>query len=264
MKSVFTLAISLLSIVAFCQEKVEVTLQSTDNLAANQKFVARDMYDDIYFIEGNAVKKKGRYSTSSYGQESLGMPTSVDIQNPMGILLFYKEAKSFVIVSKELAQLTRLDVSTKFPSMDLAYIGSSTKKDIWMMNGATASVTRYNMTTYERITVHKIKESEVKHYASTIHYFFWIDNTNLLKGIDINGKEILSYQLESDFDLIQIMGSDNLFYTYKDKMYYVDMLKSKQYEVALPDKSVESFFYNSQKLSIFADKKINNYTIKLP
>lgn len=244
--------------------KIEAKLQGTEPLQKNQLFVGKDIYDDIYFTENNILKKKGKYSTTSYFSSKLGNLARVDLQNPMQLLLFYKDMKSFVLLSKELSELMVLDITTKFPSMEPTYIGSSTKKELWIANGANGTVTRYNLGTLERHTVYTMKEKEAKYYSSTINSFFFVDQNNLVKGIDIYGKEIVSYQMDSSFDKIQILDYDKMFYTLNDKMYFVDMLKAKKYEINLEEKSIESFFYNTQKLSIFADQKINNYLIKLP
>lgn len=264
MRSIFTMLMLLVGFSAFCQDKIEAKLHNVIALGKNQKFVASDMYDDIYFLEGNVLKKKNKYTTASFSKPSLGIFTNLDIQNLSQLVLFYRDTQTFVLVSKELAQLNMMDVSAKFPSVDLAYIGVSTKRDLWMMNEANGGIYRYNLGTLERYTAHTIKEKKAKYYSSTIHYFFWVENSNLVKGIDVNGKEVLSYQLDSDFDAIQIIDTDKLFYSYKGKLYYVDMLKTKQYEIVINEKSIESFFYNSQKMSIFAEEKINNYLIKLP
>lgn len=264
MKFLYTALFALLSFTAFCQDKIEVQLQGSEPLSPKQMFIGKDKYDDTYFLEGNTLKKKNKYTGTSYSNAKLGTLSHVDLQNPLQLVLFYREAKSFVVTSKELSELLVLDISTKFPSMDLAYVGSSTKKELWMMNEANGMIYRYNLGTLERYTAFTLKEKKAKKYSSTITNFFWIDNANLVKGIDINGKEILSYQLDSDFDAVQIVDHTKLFYSYKDKLYYVDMLKSKKYEITLEEKSIESFFYNTQKMSIFANQKINNYLIKLP
>jgi hypothetical protein len=244
--------------------KLEVKLQSTEVLQKNQKFIGKDIYDDIYFVEGNVLKKKGKYSSMSYSNSKLGNFSRLDLQNTTQLLAFYKDTNTFVLLSKELAELMVLDITSKFPSMEPTYIGTSTKKEMWIANGANGTITRYNLGTLERHTIYTMKEKTAKYYSSTINSFFFVDQTNLVKGIDIYGKEIVSYQMDSSFDAIQIIDYDKMFYTLKDKMYFVDMLKGKKYEISLEEKSIEGFFYNTQKLSIFANEKINNYLIKLP
>jgi hypothetical protein len=97
-----------------------------------------------------------------------------------------------------------------------------------------------------------------------LNNFFWIDSENTIRGIDIYGKEVLTYNLDSDLDEIQIEGLKKIFYRYQQKIYYIDLLENKKYLIQIPEKTVEGFFYNTQKLSIFTNQKINNYLINIP
>jgi len=93
---------------------------------------------------------------------------------------------------------------------------------------------------------------------------YQLTSDNRIIGIDIYGNEVLNYTLPTAYDHIQVVNNKEVFYTHLNKLYYVDMEKNKQYEIKLEEKSILGFFYNTQKMSIFTEQKINNYQIKLP
>ncbi len=255
---VFTMNIS-------AQDSIKVRLLNSENLTKEQTFIGKDIYDSTYLIEEeNVFKKVTKYSSSNYFNKSKGTLTQVDFSNPLQILLFFKEDKSVVIVNRDLAQVGVVDFGVKFPSMETEYVANSTKRNYWVVNAVNRSVSLYNSTTFELHRVFTLPEGEIKNYYSLPHAFLWVDGKNVLHAVGLTGKSIFDFELNSSYDQLQVLDLDKLIYSYQNKIYYVDLVKNKVYPIAVPEKSISSFFYNTQKMSIFAEQKINNYLIKLP
>lgn len=255
---VFTMNIS-------AQDSIKLKLLNSENLTEGQTFLGKDIYDSTYLIEeDNVFKKATKYSSANYSNKSKGALTQVDISNPLQILLFYKEEKSLVIVNRDLAQVGTVDFGVKFPNMEAEYLANSTKRNYWVVNAVNKSVSLYNSTTYELHRAFNLPLGEIKNYYSLPHAFLWVDSKNVLHAVGLTGKTIFDFELNSNYDQLQVLDLEKLIYSYQNKLYYVDLVKNKVHPIAVPEKSISSFFYNTQKLSIFAEQKINNYLIKLP
>ncbi|MDM1347812.1 hypothetical protein HX017_12370 [Myroides marinus] len=259
------LAFSVLSITTYAQDTLRLKFQNNEHLTKEQVFLGKDIFDNTYVKEGDIFKKNTKYSGVQYRSKELDSLTSIDITNPLELMLFYKEKKALVIVNKELAERGVVQLGVKFPSMDISYAYGSTKRNYWLVNERNKSVNLYNSVTYELYRTFSIPEgAKVKQYVALPNLFFWIDTDNVIHGHNLAGSKVLTYKLESGYDLIQILDQDKLLYTNKNVLYFVDLKANKTSVIDAKEKSISGFFYSNQKLSIFDGQKLNNYFIKLP
>jgi len=252
------------SCTVLAQESVEVQFLNSESLKEKEVFLSKDIFDNTFTQEENVVRKRSKYSTEHFSLPKLGVLHSVDLTNSQFPVLFYGDFNTIVLLSKELALLSTLDLTGRFSAMDPVYVGTSTQKNLWIVNQANQSVLRYNLSTLEVRNIYTIKEEQIKTYQSTLNYLYRVTSTNQIIGIDIYGNEVLNYTLPSDYEHIQIVNNKHVFYSHQNKLYFVDMEKNKIREIKVEVKSILGFFYNTQKLSIFTEQKINNYQIKLP
>ncbi|MEC4085940.1 hypothetical protein [Myroides odoratimimus] len=247
------------------KDTLRLKFQNNENVGKDQQFLGKDIYESTYLKEGDVFRKNTKYSGTSYKSKNFDSLTLIDITNPLELMLFYKEKKAFVLVNRELAERNVIELGVKFPTMETSFAGVSTKRNYWLVNERNRSVNLYNSVTYE---LHRVftfpEEAKIKQYLTLAHMFFWVDEENILHGNDLVGKEVVTYNLETEYDLMQILEVDKLLYSYKDKLYFVDLKANKTSVLDTKEKSISGFFYGNQKLSIFDGQKINNYFIKLP
>ncbi len=264
MKTLFTIIIALFSVLGWGQQSINATLINKETLKENEIFLARDLFDNVYTLDGDVLKKRSKYSNNQFSLPKLGKLTQVDLTNSLFLVLYYGDFRTIVLLSKEFSLLNTIDLPSRFPNLDPAYVATSTGKNLWIVNQANRSVVLYNLSTLVLRTVTTFKESGIKTYQSNLNNLYWVTTNNVVNGIDIHGNETLKYDLATDYDQLQILNNEQLFYLYKNKIYFVDIVKNKKYEIQIEEKTILSFFYNTQKLSIFADQKLSNYQIKLP
>lgn len=266
MKKILSLlVIVMLGMHSYAQDTLRLKFLNNENLTKEQQFLGKDIFDSTYIKEGDVFKKNTKYSGIQYKSKQLDSLTYVDISNPLELMLFYKEKKTYVIVNKELGERSVVDLGVKFSSMDISYVSGSTKRNYWLVNERNKSVNLYNSVTYELYRVFTIPEEiKVKQYFSLSNLFFCISTDNTIHGYNLAGTSVLNYKLKTSYDLIQMLDQDKLLYTDKNVMYFVDLKANKTSVVDTKEKSISGFFYSNQKLSIFDGQKLNNYFIKLP
>lgn len=265
MKFFLTILIGLVTVFTYPQQaQINATLINRETLKENQVFLSRDLFDNIYTLDGDVLKKQTKYSTNQFSLPKLSKLTQVDLSNPLFPVLYYGDFRTIVIISKEFSLLNTIDLPSRFPNLDPAYVASSTGKNLWIVNQANRSVMLYNLSTLILKTVTTVKETGIKVYQSNLNNLYWITDSNVIHGIDIHGNETVKYSLATDFDHLQILNNEQLIYLFQNKIYFVDMMKNVKNEIKIEEKTISSFFYNTQKMSIFADHKLNNYQIKLP
>jgi hypothetical protein len=97
------------------------------------KFIGIDEFQNVYYILNNVFYKKNKEQTISYNNPNLGELTSVNIQNPFKIYLFYKEFNSLNILDNNLNELTgsiNFTIETLFNNV--IFISNSSENNIWL------------------------------------------------------------------------------------------------------------------------------------
>lgn len=249
----------------FGQDTIVARFTNSETLQKDQIFLAKDIYDNTYVRGKNTLRKIAKYNSSVYDNPAMGELSMVDLTLPLTPLVFYKEHQTVFVLSRELAQMSRIDFAEKFPNMKGVYIANSNGRRMWIVDhSATGAIRLYNTSSYERHLIYTLPSNDNKNYYSTLTHLFWVDSQNVLKGIDTQGKLVIDYPLSFQYDKMQILDPTKLFYLHQNQLYYVDIKNDKIYPIALKDKSILGFFYNTQKLSIFVQERLNNYLIKLP
>jgi len=77
------------------------------SFSANSKFIKADNIGNIYTINGIELCMYNQFGekTYSYSNNSLGTISSVDVTNPMRIILFYKDFNKVVFLSNKLTEI---------------------------------------------------------------------------------------------------------------------------------------------------------------
>jgi hypothetical protein len=86
----------------------ELKLMETIPLKADV-FIGYDSYKNQYFIRSNVFYKKGPDGTFMYNDYQLGRIASVDIINPLKIVLFYEDVNTVVFVDNKLTEIERIN-----------------------------------------------------------------------------------------------------------------------------------------------------------
>lgn len=103
----------------------------TGNIAS----VAMDNLDNLYIVSSTGQIKKLNAAGDSVGiynqAKNYGQLYSIDVSNPLKLLLFYKEFSTVVILDRFLANQSTLDLK-KFSILNPSAIGNSYDNNIWV------------------------------------------------------------------------------------------------------------------------------------
>ena len=97
--------------------------------------VAMDNFDNLYIISTTGQIKKLNADGDSVGvynqTKNYGKLYTIDVSNPLKILLFYKDFSSIVILDRFLANQSSIDLK-RYSILNPSAIGSSYDNDIWV------------------------------------------------------------------------------------------------------------------------------------
>lgn len=96
-------------------------------------FIGVDELGHLYYTKDNILYKKRDSDTINYSNVSLGKITSVNIQNPFKIIVFYKDFNSVIILDNNLNELTnRIDLTKETLFNNVKMVSISSENNLWL------------------------------------------------------------------------------------------------------------------------------------
>ncbi len=127
-------------------------------------FYGVDDFEQLYYSTNNVFYKRA-FETSIPSQQfydvQLGELTSVDLINPLKIVLFYKDTQTVVFLDNRLNESLRIDLSTLRPYRYFDHVGLAGERRLWLFNTDASRVEIYDYTTDRLIVSSPVVQSDV-------------------------------------------------------------------------------------------------------
>ncbi|HTM93899.1 MAG TPA: hypothetical protein VL095_15870 [Flavisolibacter sp.] len=122
---------------SFAQKPNTDTFTLLKTYAGTIADVAMDNFDNLYIISATGQIKKLNAAGDSVGvynqAKNYGKLYTIDVSNPLKLLLFYKDFSTVVILDRFLANQSTLDLK-KFSVLNPSAIGNSYDNNIWVFD----------------------------------------------------------------------------------------------------------------------------------
>lgn len=226
-------------------------------------FLGYDNQQNNYYIKNNILTKNSQTKTYQYNNLGLGKITKVDIQNPLQIVIFYKNFNTVVLLDNQLNEIKKIDFNLKATPITLEAVALSSQNQIWIYDSISSKIGLYNVNNDTLKWISTMLENQILHYESDYIHFYWTDiNLNLYR-ISIYGT-IENLGIQPKFDAIQLTKNDNSIYQLNNQLFYYNLTSKSSSKIAIDEKIISKFFFRDGILSIFTQNEITNYKIILP
>ena len=261
-KTLFIIIINFLYFSLRAQEVIPAVKQSYTRIACDI-FLGFDNQKSIYSLKNNILKKNSDSITYQYNNLSLGKITNVDFQNPLQIVVFYKNFNTVVLLDNQLNEIKKIDFNLKSIPVTMEAVALSSQNQIWIYDSISSKIGLYNVNTDTFKWISTMLENSILYYESDYTHFYWIDiNLNQYR-ISIYGT-IEKYGLIRKFDAIQLTKNGNYIFQSEQELFYYDLKSKRSSKIAIDEKIISKFFLRDEILSIFTENEITNYKIILP
>jgi len=261
-KILFILIINFLCFSLQSQEVIPAVKQSDTQLTCDI-FLGFDNQKSIYSLKNNILTKNSDGITYQYNNLSLGKITNVDFQNPLQIVVFYKNFNTVVLLDNQLNEIKKIDFNLQSTPVTIEAVALSSQNQIWIYDSISSKIGLYNVNTDTFKWISTMLENPISYYESDYTHFYWTDvNLNLYR-ISIYGT-IEKLGILPKFDVIELTKNGNSIYKIDDELYYYDLTSKSSSKIAIDEKIISKFFFRDGILSIFTQNEITNYKIILP
>lgn len=228
------------------------------------EFVGNDNFGNVYSIFENEFRKNSKEGKLSfYKNVSLGKIHQVDLQNPLQIVLFYKQFTSAVLLDNQLNETTRINFSELQIPLNPEAISLASQNKLWLYDMLSQKLGLFDVlkNTFQPLT--PSYKDNLKFYQSDYNYFYWIDVKQNLYVSNIFGKVNFLGQVP-EFKQLQVLSPTVLLLKNDNGLFLYNLENASFSPISLNEKSFVSFSYKDQILSIFTEQEINQYKIILP
>ena len=98
-----------------------------------QEFVGIDDFQSIYYINDDILYKKSSTKDFSFSNIESGALSSVHIQNPFKIILFYADFNAVITLDNNLNELTqRIDFTKETLFNNVTFVTGSSQNNLWL------------------------------------------------------------------------------------------------------------------------------------
>lgn len=113
-------------------QELNAVLHSKFPLEA-ETFVGVDDFKSVYYINNNILYKRSSKKEFSYSSVESGRLSSVNIQNPFKIILFYADFNAAITLDNNLNELTqRIDFTKGTLFNNVSFVTGSSQNNLWL------------------------------------------------------------------------------------------------------------------------------------
>jgi len=238
----------------------ELTLSEKYDLDADV-FIGFDNYNSIYYIKDQVLYKNDNHSLYNFNELQLGDISSVDIINPLNILVFYSDLNTVVLLDNHLNEIERINFSTISEFTNVSHASLAGKNQLWLFNIDTQQLELFNYRSQRKVVVSQPVNGEIISNASNFNYCYLLTDKNL-SIYDIYGSLNSIYPMDG-FEKMTFYNK-NMITVKENELYYMPESFQLGKKIFSPDFNIKDLQLTQDFLYIYDGKQLHAFSLKLP
>lgn len=257
MKRILLCFLLLLSGIGFSQE-IETELVAQISLA-HERFLGVDKYENQYSIDNNVLYKKTPEKTYQFSTLQLGELTSVDILNPLKIVLFYRDFNTAVLLDDKLSEIERVRFNELSEFKTPAFVTKATRSNLWLFDINTQTLEVFDYKQKKVIAQSQSIPQPVIDQQSNFNYC-WLLTADKLKRYNIYGSFVEEFAVEDITD-ISFYNNYLLLLNAEDELQILDYKKREFQTLSLPEIKIKNLYTADKNIYIYDGETLYHYIL---
>ena len=231
-------------------------------------FVGLDNFQNIYFTKDRVLYKNGKDGNFKYNALQLGRLTSVDIINPLKIVLFFQDTNTVVLLDNKLNEIERINFNSLAQFLNVGMATNAGNNSLWIFNMDTQQLEIYNYRSKMQLVVSQPFPGKLISQASNFNYCFTLTEKNL-RAFNIYGS-LLNEVQNKGFEKI-VQQNENLVALKGDSLYYIPDFAKRNNEIfqdevqlELPEMPIKDLQLSNDILYIYDGNNLHAFTLTYP
>ncbi|PKA83347.1 hypothetical protein ATE92_1499 [Ulvibacter sp. MAR_2010_11] len=224
-------------------------------------FIGTDSYKNLYFIKDKVLKKQGEEGVFSFNDYQLGNITSVDIINPLKIVVFYQSVNTVVLLDNKLNEIERINFNHQANFMNISTATNAGNNQLWIFNMDTQQLELYNYRTQRKQLVSQPITGKLIAQASNFNYCFLLSEGKL-RVFNVYGS--LLNEMESSGFQKMAQHNENLVVSKGNDLFFISENSINPLKVQLTENMVKDLHLTQDLLYIYDGINIHTYSLTQP
>tara|TARA_B100000795_G_scaffold156063_1_gene117071 strand:- start:1356 stop:2132 length:777 start_codon:yes stop_codon:yes gene_type:complete len=244
------------------QPAVAQTIETPEQTPLDvDQFIGYDGYDNLYTITGMVLNKKGDAGVFRFTDFQLGAISSVDIINPLSVVVFYEQTNIAVLLDNKLTEIERINFNLLEDFANISTARNAGGNKLWLFNADSQQLEVYNYRLNTKNIISLPIAEIVTDQTSNFNYNFILTPTTI-KVYTVFGGIITSIAFKGGEKIIEhnnriLVVKDSLLYETLESGSSVSTLKTTQ--ISIQDLQLSKDF-----LYIYDRKNVHSFAIKKP
>ena len=226
-------------------------------LSAADQIFGYDTYEQFYWADKNTLYKSGNKGDFEFQELMLGPIAQIDFQNPLTVLVFYRETNTVLFLDNRLNEKRRIDFNLieEFPQVQWVYNAGSNR--LWLMDQNSQSLWGYDTQSmrvvFQSLPLPDLIELKCRYndcIAQTFEELIWISlyGTITKRQVLSDGK-LMGYSQEH----VVVTQEEGLFDLKSNQAWYFPEI--------LPENQINGLQLTQDFLYIYVSNVIRRYAL---
>jgi hypothetical protein len=224
-------------------------------------FVGIDNYNSFYFIKEQVLYKKDEQSIYNFNDIQLGEISSVDIINPLNVLVFYPDLNTAVLLDNHLNEIERINFNTIAEFINVSQTSMAGKNQFWVFNIDSQQLELFDYRSQRKVVVSQPMEGEILSQASNFNFCFLLTKDQL-RSYNIYGSLISEYTIE-DYEKV-VQYDNDVIVVKENELFYIPETSLLAKKIFSPDFKIKDLQLTQDFLYIYDGKQVHTFSLKLP
>ena len=223
------------------------------------RFIGNDGFGNTYFINNNIFFKENNGAITPYNNLQLGPITSVDILNPLEIVVFFADFNAMVKLDNRLNEILKIDFNQLSSFRNVQFCTTANDKNLWIFNADLQQLEIFN---YQQNTITPINQPINQPVLSqkSNYNFCWLLTESYLYKYNIYGSMLYKLPLEG-FNGLWVHGK-TIILKKEEKLYCLLDGETSPSPLNLPEFSIKDVFMHNDNLYIYHGDTVSRFTLQ--
>lgn len=232
------------------------------------RFIGLDNYKNTYFVKDRVLHKQGPDGNFLFNDLQLGRITSVDIINPLKIVVFFQDTNTVVLLDNKLSEIERINFNNLPQFFNISTATNAGNNSLWLFNVDTQQLELYNYGSKLQTVVSQPFPGKLISQASNFNYCFTLMEKSL-RAFNIYGS-ILNEAPSEGYERI-IQQNENLIALKENSLYYIpdfakrnEAISHETVKLSFPEITIKDLQLTNDFLYIYDGKNLHTFKLTLP
>jgi hypothetical protein len=236
-------------------------IESNQTPLVADQFMGYDNYDNLYTITGMVLDKKGPTGTFRFTDFQLGTIRSVDIINPLNIVVFYADTNTAILLDNKLTEIERINFNFVEDFANISTASNAGGNKLWLFNADSQQLEVYNYR-FKTKSIISLPISEILTDQTSNFNYNYILTPTTIQVYTVFGGIVSTIPFEGGEKIIQhnnkiIVLKENILYEISEGSATISAIKTSQ--ISIQDLQLSQDF-----LYIYDRKNIHTFALQKP